>query len=145
MLNEKSYYIFGPIRSKETLPPKELILNNIKKLGCDVVFIVALIDQKSETHYTPSTTMYSAAPFYGYYGTFGSYYNYSSVVYSPGYYTTDNTYYLESNLYDVNTEELLVSMQSKVVNPKSIEKGSKEYTKALIQELENQGFLKNKK
>jgi hypothetical protein len=141
--SEKSYYIFGPVRSRESLPPKELILNNIKKLGCDAIFIVAVIDQKSETRYTPSSTMYNPMPgYYGYYGTFGSYYNYSSLVYTPGYYTTDNTYYLESNLYDATTEDLLVSMQSKVVNPKSIEKSSKEYTKALIEELEKQGFLK---
>src|SRR5882762_7215463 len=59
--SEKSYYVFGPIRSRENLPPKELILNNIKKLGCDAIFIVAVIDQKSETRYTPSSSLsYSA-------------------------------------------------------------------------------------
>lgn len=142
--SEMSFYVFGRVLARDSLPPKEIILNQIRKMGCDAIFVVALIDQKSETRYTPSSSMYTPMPYYGYYGSFGSYYSYSSVVYSPGYYTTENTYYLDSNLYDATTEDLLVSMQSKVVNPKSIEKSSKEYTAALIQELENQGFLKDK-
>ena len=142
--SEKSYYIFGPVRSRESLPPTELILKNIRSLGCNVIFTVVLMDQKSETRYVQGSgvSAYAPYPHYGYYGSFGSYYGYSSTVYTPGYYTEDKTYYIESNLYDATTEELLVSMQTKVVNPSEIEKSGKQYTKALIQELENQGLLK---
>ncbi|PWT77568.1 MAG: hypothetical protein C5B59_03580 [Bacteroidetes bacterium] len=143
--SEKSYYVFGPVRTKENLPPKDLVLQNIRKLGCDAIFIVVLMDVKSETHYTPSSTLYSPYPYYGYYGTFGAYYYNSAAVYTPGYYTTEHTYYLESNLYDASTEDLLVSMQTKVVNPQELEKSSELYTKALVEELEKQGFMQKKK
>lgn len=140
----KSYYVFGPVRTKENLPPKDLVLKNIRSLGCNVIFTVVLLDQTSETRYVQGSgvSVYAPYPHYGYYGNFGSYYGYSSTVYTPGYYTEDKTYYIESNLYDANTEELLVSMQTKVANPSEIEKSGKQYTKALIQELENQGLLK---
>jgi hypothetical protein len=140
----KSYYAFGPVRSRENLPPKDLVLQQIRKFGCDAIFTVVMIDRKSETRYVPGASTYNPYPYYGYYGTFGAYYTNSSMVYAPGYYTQDDTYYLESNLYDATTEDLLVSMQTKVENPSSIEKSSKEYTKALIQELADQGFFKKK-
>jgi len=143
--SEKSYYIFGPVRAKESLPPKDLILGQIRKLGCDVIFVVVLMDVKSETKYNPGTSYYNPYPYYGYYGNFGTYYAYSAAVYTPGYYTTDHTYYLESNLYDATTEDLLVSMQTKVMNPTDIEKSSKQYTNALVEELQKQGFMKDKK
>jgi hypothetical protein len=138
----KALDVFGGLFTKDNMPPKELVIQKIRELGCDGIFTVALIDQQSDTRYVPSsTTIYSPYPVYGY---FGSYYGYSSLYYTPGYYTTDKSYFLQSNLYDVASEELLISMQSKAVNPSDIEKTSKEYTAALIDELQKQGFLKKK-
>jgi hypothetical protein len=139
----KSLDVFGNILTVDNMPTKDVLVQKIRNLGCDGIFTVALTDQESETKYVPSSgSMYTPYPSYGY---FGSYYGYSSVYYTPGYYTTDKTYFLQSNLYDVASEELLISMQSKAVNPKEIEKASKEYTDALIDELQKQGFLKGKK
>lgn len=145
--SEKSYYIFGPVRSKENLPPKDLVLGNIRKLGCDAIFVVVLKDVKSETRYNPGSSVsvgvgYSPYPYYGYYGSFGSYYYNSAVVYDNGYYSTEHTYYLESNLFDATTEDLLVSMQTKVIHPQEIEEASKKYAQALVEELKKQGFMK---
>jgi len=138
----KSLDVYGSILTKENMPSKEAILQKIRDLGCDGIFTSALIDQASETRYIPSsTTVYAPYPVYGY---FGSYYGYSSMYYTPGYYSTSKSYFLQSNLYDAKTEELLISMQSKAVDPSGIEKASKEYTAALLDELKKQGFLKNK-
>jgi len=137
--SEKSYFLFGPVRSRETLPPHDLIIKQIKKLECDAIFLVSVIDQSTKERYYPGTAIYT--PYYAY-GTFDAFYGYSSVIYTPGYYSVDKTYYIESNLYDTDTEKLLVSMQTKVVNPSSIEKSAKQYTDALIAELEKQGLLK---
>jgi hypothetical protein len=137
--SEKSYFLFGPVRSRENLPPHDLLIKQIKKLECDAIFIVSVIDQSTQERYYPGTALYTP---YNAYGTFNSFYGYSSVVYTPGYYSVEKTYYLQSNLYDTDTEKLLLSMQTKVINPSSIEKSAKEYTKALIAELEKQGLLK---
>ena len=138
----RSIDVYPPGLLRQSLPTKDAILKKIRELNCDAIFTVAMVDHKSETRYVSTTTAYAPYPYYGYYGTFGTYYDYSSVVYSPGYYSTDNTYYLESNLYNARTEALVMSMQSKAVNPSSIEKSSKEYTDALLQELDKQGLLK---
>lgn len=139
----KSMESFGPITGKESLPVKEAFLKKVNDLGCESIFTVALIDKQSETRYNPgTTTIYAPYPRFGYYGMFGGYYGYSSAMYSPGYYSTDKTYFLESNLYDARTEELLLSVQSKADNPPAIQKSSKIYTESLIKELESLGFLK---
>ncbi len=138
----KSIDAFGAIVSQDKLPKKEVLLKAISDLGCDLIFSVALVDQKSETHYTPGSVSGGYYPYGGFGGFYGGYYAYAPTYYSPGYYSTDNTYFVESNLYDLKTEKLLVSMQSKVVNPPEVDKGSKKYTDMLIKELLAQGFMK---
>jgi hypothetical protein len=126
-------------------PDKEAALKKIREAGCDAIFTVALINKESETRYVPGTTTYAPLPAYGYYGTYWGYRGYwygSSMYSSPGYYTTDKTYFIESNLYDSETEKLLWSAQSKTVNPTDLESFSEKYTKAIIQQLEKDGLLK---
>jgi len=55
---------------------------------------------------------------YGSYGNYYGYYNYySPQVYSPGYYSVDKTFYLETNAYDLASDKLLWSVQSEARNP----------------------------
>jgi len=135
---------FGPISGKEGLPVKEAFLKKVADLNCETIFSVALVDKQSETRYVPgSSYAYTPYPRYGYYGMFGGYYNYASTsFYSPGYYSTDKTFFLESNLYDAKTEELFVLTESKAKNPLAIQKSIKLSTESLINELETLGLLK---
>lgn len=131
---------FGPLPGFNNIPDKTAFLKKMNDLGCDAILTVALVDQKSETKYIPASgglySPYAVYPSYIHYGTFGSYWGYASTYYSPGYYETENTYFVESNLYDANTEEILLSIQSKAAEPKNIQKSSKLYTKMLIEEIE---------
>jgi hypothetical protein len=138
----RSIDAFGPILTLDKLPKKEVLIQAIKDLGCDAIFSVAVVDQQSETHYVPATSSSIYTPYGGYGYYYGGFYSYSPAFYTPGYYTTAKTYFIESNLYDANTEKLLISMQSKVVNPGDITKASKQYTQILVTELQNQGFMK---
>jgi len=141
-LGKKAYTstnTFGALVGIENLPIKDAVIKKVRELGCQTILTVALVDQKSETKYHQSSEMsYSPYSMYGgYYGTFSSYYAYSSSsFYSPGYYTTDNTYFIECNLYDATTEAILMSIQSKADNPPSIKKSSKIYTENLLFEIE---------
>ncbi|WP_336518378.1 hypothetical protein [Pollutibacter soli] len=132
---------FGPLPGFTNIPDKAYFLQKMKNLGCDAILTVALVDQKSETRYIPASggiySPYAVYPSYVHYGTFGSYWGYASTYYSPGYYETEKTYFVESNLYDANTEEILMSIQSKSDEPKSIQKSSKLYTKMLMEEVED--------
>ena len=143
ILTMKSNDAFGPILTADKLPKTEVLLKAIRDLGCDGIFTVAVVDKSEKTYYVEGGYSSGAfMPYAGYGYTYSGYYAYSSAYYSPGYYSTDKTYFIESNLFNANTEQMLISMQSKVVNPPDIVKASKQYTKMLVTELQARGFMK---
>ena len=78
----------------------------------------------------------------GYYGRFTGYYSYyNPVMYDPGYYATDKNYYLEINLYDAKTEELVWSAQSETTNPTSIETFSNSFSQLVVNQLIKDGLI----
>ena len=126
-------------------PSKEELLNKIKELNCDAVFTVSLLDSKTESRYVPGNVVYEPYPRYSYYHGFGRYYTYwAPTVYSPGYYTNDKTYYIEGNLFDVNSEDILWSVQSESYNPSNLEHFSKNYSKLVVSQLYKDGLLQKK-
>lgn len=134
--------------SFDILPPgfrsngvdKEQVINKIRENGNDAILTVALLDQTNETRYVPGTTYMPMS--YGYYGRFWGYYNYyNPVMYDPGYYTTDKNYYLEANLYDAQTEELIWSSQSEATNPSSLESFSVTFSKSVVDQLLKAGLI----
>jgi len=140
----KSIDVFPPNFTKENPSDKSAMLSKIQQQGCDAIFTVTLLDKESETRYVPGSGRYAPYPRYGWYGSFWGYYSYwSPIMYDPGYYTTDKTYVMESNVYDASTEALLFSIQSSTMNPNSVDDFSKSYTAAMVKELEKQGILKN--
>lgn len=129
---------------ESTQPSKEDVLAKIRESNCDLILTASLLDSKTETRYVPGTSAYYAPyPTYGYYGGFGNYYGYyAPAIYSPGYYTTDKTYYLEANLFDVDSEKILWSVQSASYNPGSIKEFSSSYCKLLVYQATDDGLLK---
>ncbi len=130
--------------------PAEAILNKVKELNYETIFTVAVKDVKKETTFVQaSDNFYNPMGMYGgAYGSFGSYYNnywaYPGVNFGFGggfssSYTTEKvTVYLESNLYETATQDLLLSIKSKAVNPENLAKESKIFTKNIVAEL-NEG------
>jgi hypothetical protein len=139
---------FRVARSTDIFPPKfsitkditrEQLTTAIEKTGADAVLILALLDSKSVESYNPGTVY--APVNYGYYGSFYGYYNYYyPVVYSPGYYSVDKTFYLECNLYDLNSDKLVWSVQSEARNPKDLHSWFKAYANMLISHLKSKGL-----
>lgn len=137
------------IRSTDVFPPnmslsetftREQLAEAIKKTGADAVFVLAVLDVKSETYY--QTSGYYSPMSYGMYGSYYGYYNYYyPYVYSPGYYSTSKTYYIESNFYDLEKDELLWSIQSEAYNPSSIDSFFKEYSYNLINLLKKEKLI----
>ncbi len=94
----KSIDAFGPILTLDKLPKNDVLLKAIRDLGCDGIFTVALVDQESKTHYVAgSSASVGFVPYAGYGNYYSGYYAYSPTFYSPGYYETDKTYFIESN------------------------------------------------
>lgn len=137
----KSNDIFPPKFSASTDITKEQMAKAVKEAGCDAVFTIALLDTKTEERYQPGTVY---APFsIGFYGSYYGYYtHFYPEVYSPGYHTTDKTYYIESNFYDLETDQLLWSIQSEAYNPSSFDSWFKGYSHLMLNELKKEGLIK---
>ena len=153
----KSIDVIGPVEIKYIAPVKDVFMKKLQALNCETIFTVALINSESETKYVPGTTVsvgyspYSYGSYGGYggygphsaYGGFGGYYGYAvSTMGSPGYYKTDSKYFIEAKMFDLKTEELLFSIQTEANNPATIEKSSKEYTQAVMNEIKRLNLQK---
>jgi hypothetical protein len=139
---------FKVVRSTDIFPPnfsitkdlsREQLTEAIAKRGCDAVLILALLDSKKVESYHPGTVY--APVNYGYYGSYYGYYNYCyPQVYSPGYYSVDKTFYLETNMYDLASDKLLWSVQSEARNPKDISTWFADYASMLTSHLKSKGL-----
>ncbi|MBK6482451.1 MAG: hypothetical protein IPG01_04810 [Chitinophagaceae bacterium] len=155
--NIKALDIFPP---NVSMVDTSLLIQKIKEHGCDAIFTVALLKHKTETQYVPGTTSYVPSYGYGYggayyggayggYSAYGGYYrspygyyNYmGTTVSTPGYYTEESTYYLEGNLFDANTNELLYSIQSTAYNPSDIATESAVYTTLVFDRMAKDGLI----
>lgn len=132
-----------------TLPPrlvnnndeKAKILDNIKAEGIDGVLTVAVIGQDTETRYVPTSAMYNPKGLYPYYGTLWNYYDY---VYPQleGYYTLNKIFFIESNLYDAQSEELVWSAQSETYSPADLEVFAEDFADEIVDQLNDQDIIK---
>jgi hypothetical protein len=144
---------YQAIKSMEVLPPtftagkepdKEVLLDKIDGTGVDAILTVALLNKETENRYVPGNYGYEPIPRFGYYGRFWGYYNtWYPTLYSPGYYTEDEIYFLETNLYNAETEELLWSAQSETYNPGNLSGFSKDFASVVITKMEEDGVIKN--
>ena len=148
----KSLEFIGPVELKLVAPVKDVFVKKLDSLNCQTVFTVALVDYKSETRYVPPTdapgyySPYSYSPYVQYsgynaaspYGGFGGYYGFAiGNLSTPGYYTTNSKYFLEAKLFDLKTDDLLLSIQSMAKNPKTLEKSSRKYVETLMETIKD--------
>ena len=139
----KSMDVMPPGLKDAAMPSKEDIVKKVKDNNCDAVFVASLLKKEEDVRYTPGTTAYSVRPYYSWSGNyFGYYSHWYPTVYNDGYYTKEKNYFMQSNLYDVASEEIMWSVQSTVFDPSSLAKFSKAYTSQLIKQLKEEGLLK---
>ncbi len=123
---------------------RETVGKAIDGLGIDGVLITHLLAVDEETIYRPSMDY---MPMYGggYYGGMYSYYPHvNTYVHRPGYYTTHETYTLETNLYDVETEELVWPARTRTFSPESVDEVIVDLTRLLIADLKDKKLIQPK-
>ncbi len=136
-----SLKLFPPIIGLDKLS-EEAIESKIRAGGFDAVIVSSLVDVNSQDVYEYSNYYYPHPYFYGRHIWYG--YGYA---YTPDYYRQQNTYVVESRLFDTSAktkEEAIVwSGQSELTDPGSFESGSKEYAYSMVKTLLKSGVLKN--
>lgn len=146
---EASYKL---IKSDEKIE-RNTVVKAIEGMEIDGVIITHMTAVEEETVYRPGMGYggygYGGYGYGGYGGGYGGgmygyYPHVNSYVHSPGYYTTHETYTLETNLYDVKTEELVWSARSRTFSPESVDEVIADLTKLLINDLKDKNLIKKK-
>ena len=116
----------------------EALNNMITKEKFTHILLMRLADVEKETSYVPGTTT-------GYYGGYGMYYGYGAAMYStPGYYTTDKNYFIETTIYSVSPNKLLWTGTTKTVNPSKLNKTVNDIADVVVTKMKQDGFLNKK-
>ena len=124
-----------------TKTDKAAITQRLKADGTDLIVIMRLLDVKEESRYVPGSAMndYGGMPGYG--GYWGGYGYAAPMYYTPGYYTTDKKYLVETNVYSAEQDKLLWSGTTSTMNPSKIETTTTEIVEAVIEKMKKEGFL----
>ncbi|MCC9166689.1 hypothetical protein [Pontibacter harenae] len=137
----KSIDVFPPAMMRERGSDSDMILERIQGDGHDAILTVAVVDEETETRYVPGTT-YAPVGRFGWYGSFRGYYNHwYPTMYDPGYYREDKIYFLESNLYDASSEQLLWSAQSRSHNPSSLSRASEKFAEVTVGQMQKDNLI----
>jgi hypothetical protein len=129
-----SYTIFTSDMLKQA--NEGVLSEKIKRDNFKYILLMRLANVENETSYVHGTTT-------GFYGSYGGYYRYGAGMYgSPGYYTTDKNYFVETTVYSVEPDKLLWTGTTKTVNPTKIEKTINEIGDAVSTKMRKDGFLK---
>jgi hypothetical protein len=115
---------------------KKMILNAVNQFKNDAVIITHLIDKKEKEVVTRGGQAYT-----GYYGFYHSGFSYS---HDPSYSSTSKTVRLETNLYDVKTEKLIWSGQSKTWSKDSKYQIINDVIKVVVDDLQKNKLISPK-
>jgi hypothetical protein len=139
---EKSMDVFPPNFSTQTGQKKEYVVSKIQGTGADGILTIALLKQETESRFVPSGGYWNPGSRFGYYNRFWSYYsNWNPYLSSAGYYDNRKIYYLETNLYDAHTEELIWAAQSETYDPSNIDDFLKGYIKSIYKQMVKDGLI----
>jgi hypothetical protein len=137
----KSSDVFSAAFLADTTKTREQLIQAIRATGCDGVYTVALMDIKTDESYQPPTAYYPVEhSFYDCYNRYAFYY--FDYVEQPGYTIVNETYYFETNFYDLAAEQLISSIQSDAFNPSDIPGLMKGYSKLMLSQLKKEGLIK---
>jgi hypothetical protein len=114
--------------------------------GFDSVIVSQLISVDKRTEYVPGSTYvdsYWGSPYYGY-GYYPYYSSTYAVVHEPGYTIENTVVSVETNLYDVKTEQLKWAAVSETLNPQDVNNAIDGFSQVIIGDLLKQGFVEKK-
>jgi hypothetical protein len=133
-----SYAEYGP-KAFAGMGEKQ-VLQQLDRNKIDGVITVSLLNTEQSEDYVPGSVRYEpyAVVYNRFYRSYQTYYN---RIYTPGYTDKQTNYFFETNLYDVNSNKLLYSAQSKSFDPSSASQIANEVSKAVVKDMQKNGIL----
>ena len=121
---------------------RDTVAAAIEGKNIDAVIVTHLVAVEEETVYRQNMDY---RPTYGYYNDLYSYYpRVHTYVHTPGYYTTHEVVKLETNLYEVKSEDLVWSAQSRSFAPESAKEIVDDLIRLVIKDLKEKGLIRPK-
>ncbi len=111
---------------KPTDTDEKLLQDQLIKDGFDGIIVMHLTDVEKRVSYNQGTS-------------YGGWYGYR--YYTPGYYTEDKTFLVETNMYSVKDNKLMWSGTTSSLNPTSFNQSMDEIIYAIKTELQKKGIL----
>ena len=134
-----SWDVYGP-KAFDSMPEDEA-LASLRNNGYDAVLTIVLLNKDRERSYYPGNFYFS--PFIYYYNNFWGYQAMMmNRIYQPGYYMTSTRYFWESNLYDMHTQKLVYSVQTRSFDPSSSESMAHAYGNIITEELVSKALIR---
>lgn len=142
---------------------KDAMMDVVRKYTKQAIMTISIVDIKETQRYIPGQVIPTAPmmvnpmmmhptminPMWGpgnwYMGyNFNNFWGWNQpMMVTPGHFVNDRKYFLEINIYDVDTENLIWSAQSKTLNPRSVESFSSGFARAVINRMQQEGVLKS--
>ncbi|MBS1524186.1 MAG: hypothetical protein JST19_00970 [Bacteroidetes bacterium] len=120
---------------------EQAAMNKLKNSGVDAVITIVLLDKEKEKSYVPGH-IYYYSPYSYYYRHFWGYHTaIYRRIYEPGYYVMNTRYFWESNVYEMDTQKLLFSVQTQSFNPSDSESLGHEYGQLIVKSITEHGLL----
>ena len=112
----------------------------VREGNFDAVVVTRVLSVDKEQEYVRGRSYSVPAGYYGtgYYGYYATSY---AVVHEPGYFKTNTTFRLETNLYAVSDAGLVWSGQSDTLNPSSLKDVIDSMTKAVAKKLRDERLI----
>lgn len=124
------------IRDTDDQEHVEALRREVQAAGIDGAVVMRLVDEQERLNYSVGM----AYPVY--YGGFYPYYGYGwGNVYGPAYVTSNTVVSAETNIYDLDADELVWSGITETFNPDSIRSMVTDIAEAVIHELRNRRLL----
>jgi hypothetical protein len=134
--------VLPPALSDTTLPTKEILMKAIQASGSDGVFIITLLGKEEIVDYTPGKTAYGQTAIYNWNGgLFGYYSTYALTVNTRSTIEQEKQYTILSNFYDFASEELLLSVQSKIYEATNPDKTAEWYVRNVMAQMQNNHLI----
>ncbi len=122
---------------------QNLAVADLLKDGIEAIILMRLTDVAKTTDYVQGSTYYGAWGYgRGFYGGYAGWGYGGSMYATPGYYEENKTYYVETNIYDVQSNKLLWSGTTSTLNPSKADETIDEIILAVKTELNNKGLIK---
>lgn len=117
----------------------------LQEKGFDGIISMRLTDVNETLNYQQGSGGYYGGGYGGYYGGYyggrpGGYYGYYS---TPGYYTQDKTFYVETSIFSLITGKLMWSGTTTTMNPTELDKTLDDIIYAIRAEMKKQGLIKD--